>query len=790
MPTTPVASYRVQLGPDFGFADTRAILDDLAALGISHVYLSPVAEAVPGSSHGYDVVDHAMVRTELGGPGGLRELATDVEGRGMSLVIDIVPNHASVSVPRLNRAWWATLRDGPTCPEAERFDIDWASGRGRVVLAVLSESPAEAIENGDLRIDETGDEPVLRYDDLELPLAHGSATTDVAETLAAQHYVLHRWRDPDRNVRRFFTIDDLVAIRPEVPAVAAEVAAPLVELDRSGLLGGVRVDHVDGLVDPGAYLNDLRAAVGGAWILVEKILAPGEELDPDWAADGTTGYEHARLVDQLLVDPAGLERLRDHWTATTGDTLSWAEHEHLARIEVVNGDLAPDLARVGDCAVGAVSHHRPAAVRAALLELTVHLDRYRTYLPADASDVEVVLRAAERAANRRPLLAGVIDDLAQTICEPADTPSAELRDRWQQLTGPVAAKAAEDRAFYRHHPLVAMNEVGGDPGAPGLTPEQFHVAATRAQAAAPRSMLTSSTHDTKRSEDVRARLLTLSGMPGEWAETERGWDRRLGSVSERVSPEERSLAYQTVLGAWPIDGHRLGDFLVKAAREADVRTAWGDPDDDHEVALRRLAAALTDPDGIGADVAALADSLEPQARTVSLAQLVLRLTCPGVPDIYQGAEVAIRSLVDPDNRRPVDREGIRAVAAEAAALGGDGARLRGDLDLAKYVVIRRTLALRHRRPAAFGPGPEGEYVALATAGPRSANAVAFCRGGQVVSIVTRHPWAVTGGFAASTVSLPPGRWGDVLSDASPPFSGTVSLDRILGRLGVAVLESL
>ncbi len=483
---------------------------------MSHVYLSPVAEAVPGSTHGYDVVDHGRVRDELGGLDGLTDLLDAADRRGLGVLVDHVPNHAAIGRPELNRPWWAMLRDGPGSDAARWFDVDWAAGAGRVVVPSLG-APLD-----DLHDDFAVVDGELRLGEQRWPLAPGTERLSMADVLQAQHYRLQWWRQPDRNVRRFFTIDDLVAVRVEDPAVAAVVDTIPRLLASHPAFAGVRVDHVDGLADPQGYLERLADAIGHHWLVVEKILAEGERLPLAWPVEGTTGYEHATVLEHALLDTEGWEHLHAAWTRHVGDARPFRSWELEARREVLERGLRPDLERVARVAartLGLDACGAPGDLVDAVATLSVHLRRYRTYLPAGA---EALAAARDEAVVAAPERAEMIEAIVGAIRDPASAGS-ELTVRWQQLTGPATAKGVEDRAFWRYLPLASLGEVGGEPepGPPGLEPLHEHHAAV--QAHWPATLLAGTTHDTARSEDIRATGLALAAWPARWIELVDRW---------------------------------------------------------------------------------------------------------------------------------------------------------------------------------------------------------------------------------------------------------------------------
>jgi len=809
----PGVTYRLQLGPGAGFDHAAGLVGHLAALGVTHLYLSPVTDAEPGSEHGYDVTDHTAVRPELGGDDGLARLADSAHAAGLGLVVDIVPNHASIVTPRHNRRWWDTLRSGAGHPSARWFDVDWDAQDGRVLLPVLTAPLADELAAGRLTPTtapgpDGEPEPVLHYGDpadtgvggsadpggLDLPLTAGTADLPLSELLDAQHYRLIAWHRRPRNLRRFFVIDSLAALRAEDELVAAELNAVPGRLWCGGLVDGLRVDHVDGLAEPGRYLQRLRRDAGDAWIVVEKILADGERLPTSWPVAGTTGYDVARQIDHLLLDPAGEQPLTELWHELSGDPRSFAEVSRQARREVLAEALAPDLARVAAQARRAWPDADPARLTAALTTLTVETDRYRTYLADDDPDQPqgpaVIDALARRATDQRPDLAVEIAGLAELFLAPPSPAAVSLVTRWQQLTAPTVAKGDEDRAFYRYHRLSALCEVGGEPGAFGLAPAGFHAENAWRAEHLPASMLAGTTHDTKRSEDVRARLLVLAEIPDRWRAFAHPLLDELDGVAAAPSAADRYLALQAAVGAWPIDAERLTAFLVKAAREASQHTTWTDTDHAYEEGLAAVAAHLTSGPGAGA-VARFVDGIAVAGWSNSLAQLVLRLTGPGVPDIYQGTETWHLRLVDPDNRARPDWAALAAQLGRAATCDVAAAWAAPHDGLIKTAVLARALALRADRPRCFEPG--ATYTPVEPAGSRAGHAVAYLRGpagggtAEVLAAVTRLPVTLGGDWADTTLDLPGGEWVDALRPERALSGGRRPATDVFAGLPVAIL---
>ncbi|CAL9386020.1 Maltooligosyl trehalose synthase [Streptomyces sp. enrichment culture] len=769
----PTATYRLQLQPEFPFGAAAAAVPYLASLGVSHLHLSPVLEAVPGSPHGYDVVDHARVREELGGEGGLRALARTAREHGLGLVADIVPNHMAMS-PRHNRALWEVLREGPASPYARWFDIDWEAQGGQVLVPVLGGPLGEVI--GDLRVD--GD--VLRYHEHVFPLREGTGDLPLPQLLDAQWYRPVWWRlaRTELNYRRFFSISELIGVRVEDPEVFEATHATILRLLREGVIDGLRVDHPDGLADPDAYLRRLHEASGGRWTVVEKILADGEHLPASWPVAGTTGYDALRHVDGLFTDPAGHGELLGQYRRFAAPQADrggdWAATARRAAYEVLTHELATEcdrLTRVAHrlCAASpdpALRDRAPWALRTALRELLVRMEVYRPYASVDAASV-VTEEAARRAreAFAVPEEAGAVDVVRDLVLGRAgDGPEhVEFRTRFAQTASALRAKSVEDTAFYRHVPLLSANEVGGDPGAPAVSPERFHAYCARVQRDWPLTGTVVSTHDTKRSADVRAALAVLTEAPRRWADVLAEVTRAGDGVPDA---QLAWAAWQTVFGLGPADAERVRQALLKHVREAGMYTSWTERQPPYEEAVERFVAA--GPCGApGERVAAFRKSLEPHIRANVLGTALVHLTMPGVPDLYQGTEAEYRALVDPDNRRP---------AAYPPADPGE-----------KAAVTRAALRLRARRPDAFGD--TATYEPLAAEGPAADHCVAFARSGEVLTAVTRLSLrlAQEGGWRETALPLPPGRWADALAPERV-FSGHARVEELFARLPVALLE--
>ena len=745
-----LTTYRVQVSPGFTLADTAGLAGYLARLGVTHLYASPLLSSTTGSQHGYDVVDHRTADPQRGGEEGRLELAAALREHGLSMVLDLVPNHMGVAVPHENAAWWDLLRLGAQSVHNRWFDVDWS--RGRLLLPVLGDGPDELD-----RLEVVDDE--LHYYDKRFPLAPGTAELgDPGTVHDHQHYELVSWRRAatEQNYRRFFAITDLAGLRAEDEVVFDETHREVLRWVAQGEVTGLRIDHPDGLTDPAGYLERLCRASDGLWTVVEKILEPGEEL-PDWPVAGTSGYDAMAEVDAVLVDPAGEPAFTALDTRLTGVETSWPELVHDCKLDVATGMLAAEVRRLA-----ALVPEVPAA-GAALAELLACFPVYRSYLPAGAGYLDQALAETRR---RRPDLD--LDRLAERLHDPVDP----LAVRFQQTSGAVMAKGVEDTAYYRWTRFLALNEVGGDPDRFGLGLEEFHAAQARRQDRHPAGMTALSTHDTKRSGDVRARLAVLAELPAEWAAAVDRWT----ALAPPPDGALGHLLWQTVVGAWPLTADRLHAYLEKAVREARTRTAWDDPDAGFEAAMHAVADAVLAPGPLHDDVAAFVGTVAGPGFANALTATLVQLTMPGVPDTYQGGELWDLSLVDPDNRRPVDFE--RRSALLERLDGGWRPRWDDPDGAGKLLVVSRAVRLHRDRPELFGG-----YAPVRADGPAADHLLAFDRGGAV-TVGTRLPvgLARAGGWRDTTVAV---TGTDVLTGRR--YDGTVAVADLLADHPVALL---
>ena len=814
---TPRATYRVQLTPELTLDDVAQLADYLAALGVSHLYCSPILQAAPGSTHGYDVVDPTRISSELGGDAGLGRMAEAMRKRSIELLVDIVPNHMAAA-GRANPWWWDLLTHGQSSRYADYFDIDWRLApttlKNKILLGVLGDRFGHELENGSLTLGRDGDEVVVRYHDVAFPLAPGTLDTEdmdhvahdadaLDELLQRQHYRLAYWRtaQEELNYRRFFTIDSLIGLRVEQPQVFADSHSVIVGLLNRGEVSGVRVDHIDGLRDPAAYLRRLRAAAPDAYIVVEKILQAGEELPESFPVQGTTGYDFISIVDGVFVNTENEPAMTALYHAFTGETQPYIEVARTSKHEIIAGDLDPDLRRLAALMSEICEsdrRHRDRThreVREAVAEVAAGFRVYRTYVTTGAGaseqDRAQVAHAIEEASRRRPdidheLLALIADVL---LLDRRGELEEEFAARFQQFTPAVMAKGVEDTAFYRYHRLVSLNEVGGDPGAFGRGVDAFHEWCAHIATNRPATMLTLSTHDTKRSGDVRARLNVISEIPGEWEAAVRRWAEHNDRHRPHGYPDRNLeyLAYQTIVGAWPIDEERLTQFLNKAAREAKLHTSWTNPVAAYEDALAEFVHSVTSDAEFMSDLESFLGrtQLVSFGRIASLAQTTLLLTCPGVSDIYQGTELWNLTLVDPDNRRPADFASRRMALDGVAGIGAEEIAQRLDDGSAKVWLLSRLLRERAGRPELFA---SLDYAPLNATGAKANHALGFVRG-SLLTLVPRLPAGLAGDWGDTEVALPDGRWTNLLTGEVEDGGRPVAANRLLEKFPVAVLAT-
>ncbi|MBT1674507.1 malto-oligosyltrehalose synthase [Curtobacterium flaccumfaciens] len=770
----PASTYRLQVSADFDLDAARDLVDYVHDLGADWLYLSPVLQAESGSNHGYDVVDHTRVDTDRGGDQAMRALAEAAHAVGLGVIVDVVPNHVGVATPESNPWWWSLLELGQGSPVAWAFDVDWEAGDGKLRVPVLDDRLLDAIT-----LDTSDAErPVLRVGETAYPTAPGTVHDgDTVETVHdRQHYAFVHWKraDHDLNYRRFFAVNTLAAIRVEEPEVFAASHGVIGGWFRDGLVDGLRIDHPDGLYDPAGYLQDLAELTGAAYTLVEKILEPGEQLPSSWPVDGTTGYDALGVLDRVFVDPAGEQAL----TAASGaEPADWQQLTHDTRRGIADGILGSEVERLArllapSAATETITHER---IVDAVAEIVASFDVYRTYLPEGAHHL---ITALERAAEARPDLDDVIDRIAPALVDPTNAAAVRL----QQTSGMVMAKGVEDTAFYRTSRLSSLSEVGGDPSVFAVSVADFHQAQRERLGSWPHTMTTLTTHDTKRSEDTRARIAVLAELGDEWAAAL----ERLQSLVPLQDRVFADLLWQAIVGARPASRERLHAYAEKASREAGDSTTWTEPDEAFEQQMHAIVDAAFDNPDVVAVLDALDEQIDAAGWSNGLAQKLVQLTAPGVPDVYQGTEFWDRSLVDPDNRRPVDYAERRHVLAELDGPDDDGPEDLPAIGIdgaAKLLVTTRALRIRRDHPELFT-----RYLELEATGSAADHVIAFDRGGAV-TIATRLPIGLdrVGGWGDTLVHAVPVERIDLLTGRHVPADRGIALADLLTTYPVALL---
>lgn len=718
----PRSTYRLQIREAFDLRAAARITDYLHQLGVDWAYLSPLLKAEQGSDHGYDVVDHSQIDPARGGAAGFDEFAQAARENELGILIDIVPNHMGVAVPKHNAWWWDLLQHGRDSKYAEAFDVDWQAGR--LTIPVLGDEGSLELVDGE-----------LAYFDHRFPIAPGTGEGTPDEVHARQSYELVHWTRADSylNYRRFFAVNELAAIRVEVPWVFEQSHAEIKRWFDEGLADGLRVDHPDGLLDPGRYLDDLAAITNNAYVLVEKILEGDETLPAWWAAAGTTGYDALADVDRVLVDARGRSTLGelDARLAGSASRSNWAALIRSTKRAIADGILNSEVRRLARLVEGS-----DETTVDALAELLACFPVYRSYLPAG---LEHLHTAAQRAVTERPELAGVIDTLLPLLSDPDQL----IAQRFQQTSGMVMAKGVEDTAYYRYSRLASLNEVGADPAEFSIDVDEFHRRQVERQGSFPASQTTLSTHDTKRGEDTRARMHVLSELPEQWEAT-------LDELRTRAPIGDgrfENILWSSIIGAWPASRERLHNYAEKAAREAGTSTTWTAPDEQFEARMHAAVDAAFDDSEVAGIIQRWVDLTARAGWSNSLSAKLVQLTAPGVPDVYQGSELWETSLVDPDNRRPVDfaERQLLLAAIDAGAMPPID-----ETGAAKLLVTSRALRLRRDRPELFT-----RYAGLPAVGEGARHVVAFDRGGAV-TVATRLPVALAASGWGDTALLLPG----------------------------------
>ena len=755
----PTSTYRYQLSSSFTLDDAAGDLPRLVELGIDAVYLSPVLTSTRGSDHGYDWVDCREVDPQRGGEPAWSRFIGAAQQAQLKVILDIVPNHCGIADPAQNPYWWSVLREGRNSPYAHWFDIDWATGP--ILLPVLG-------EDGDLSgLVLSQDATELDLAGRRLPVATGTAAPgdDPISVAARQHYRLAPWpsASTELNYRRFFTVDSLAGLRLEDESVFDATHERIFRMVDQGELHGLRIDHPDGLRDPGQYFQRLRARVGDdLWLLAEKILGDGEPM-PDWAIDGTTGYDALAELTRVFTRPASEARITASYRTITGDPLDVAGHVLAGKRTMINNSFGSEVNRILRCLPEPMVSDARVDLRAALVELAIHVPVYRSYVPTDRRPLDETIATTLRLS---PDMAAAVGVLAPVLGDAG----TEASRRFEQLTGARTAKGLEDTAWDRYSRYLGANEVGGHPDRFATTLAGFHDDLTRRHRDLPHSMTTLSTHDTKRSEDVRAAMAALTEVPealGLWS----------AAFADATDIPDRSFAHllaQTLAAIGPIERDRLHAYATKAMREAGTATSWTAPNEGFEQTVHDGVDLAHDDPVLRQQWLALRRQISAGAISNVLSQKLVQLTMPGIPDVYWGSEIIHEYLVDPDNRQIPDFARIIAAAHSPLQLA------QPTRDGAKHWVVEHALRLRRANPTAF----DG-YQPIMLDGPLQDHLIAFSRGGAI-TLATRMPITLraSGGWGEAAIDLA-GRWTNVFTGTR--LSGRCAVGKVLDRLPVALL---
>jgi (1->4)-alpha-D-glucan 1-alpha-D-glucosylmutase len=832
-----IATYRLQLHAGFPLSAAEDVLAYLAELGISHVYLSPCLQAVPGSQHGYDVVDPTKISDDLGGEPAWSSFVQAARALGLRILLDIVPNHMSASH---HNPWWDdVLRHGPFSKFADYFDVRNPRGGSFCVhLCSLARPYGAALQAGELGLEIVAGRPRVKHYDNSWPLGPASwgqllaaggercfdelarlrrigipaeedrcaylrhtaqaektladaaaagtlrAAVDRAQSdlerldavLGAQFYMLHGWKLSGEltNYRRFFDIDTLVGVRTEVPEVAAATHVRVERMISDGQIDGLRVDHPDGLREPLQYFERLRRLLPEGRVYVEKILENDERLNGDWPIDGTVGYEFLAKVNRLWMDDQRTDVLTATYSDFTGHSVNFGKLVREKKLAIIESTFSAAHEALAAMALEIARrdwHTRdlsPRQLREALEKLITALPIYRTYRTGDTlheEDRRVLLEALQSARIASPEIeSSAFDFLAALFVKlPLNEAEADFIAKWQQLTPAVMAKGVEDTMFYCFDRLVSCNEVGSQASLIGISADKFHEFCHYLSDRWPNTMLATSTHDNKRSEDVRARISILSEIPERWSEALHLWSQLNAGAWQNRLPDRHAeyLLYQTLIGAWPIDRDRAWAYMLKACREAKINTSWHEPNNSFEEKIRGFVGGVFDTPEFIASLEQFIAPLILPGRINSLAQTLIKMVAPGVPDFYQGTELWDLSLVDPDNRRPVDFAERLKLMRQARRMSAQEALLESDSGMPKLWMMARILAIRGERAEDFSA--DAKYQPLVAQGTHLGRLLAFRRGENLIAVVPRFTMTLAGEWGDTRLPLPGGAWRNCFS---------------------------
>lgn len=792
----PIATYRIQSHFACPLKKILPEIEYFHRLGISHLYLSPILAANKKSTHGYDVVDFSRINPEVGSEKELESLAGHLNERGMGIILDFIPNHMCI-ISKQNRWWWSVLKEGINSPYASFFDIDWfppdSDLSGKVLLPFLGESREEAVKEGKLIIKEENGELVLAYNDMRFPYNQEN-----------EYFVLDCWKrgDQDLNYRRFFNISDLACICMEESNVFSAAHSKIFEWIENGWVDGLRLDHIDGLYDPKEYLMRLHQKWPNLPLFVEKILIGEEELIPDWEVEGTTGYEFLNLLNGIFVDTNQHEEFKSLYQEFISEKIDFDQEVLNAKKHILFHDMAAERKRICRQFSSRFSSYPEQEVNEAIVALLINFPVYRTYLPENGENIiRDVLKSAKGKVSK-------VNDSLWKGLETLFLHSQEIQDldlvkKFQQTTGPVMAKGLEDTAFYRYFPLASMNEVGGNPKQFGVTIEKFHEKNQRRQELFPFSLIATTTHDTKRSEDVRARLNVLSEMPKRWKNKINLWKKWNAHLKTEGMPNSNTeyLLYQTLVASWPhLDSNkwdhgvyvnRIKDYMLKAAREEKKCSNWSDPNLVYEKALLGfIQSILTPRSQFYDDIDKFVNSIAVPGFYNSLAQTVIKATSPGIPDFYQGTELWSFTLVDPDNRKVVD---FKSHFLSLKSLDNFERLVENIADgRLKLYVTQKSLQCRSRHVETF---QNGKYIPLKVSGKWKNHLIAFSRVGKqsVITLCGRFLTNLPNGidWEDTIVHLPNNNYKEVFSERMIEVnSQLLYVNEIFQLVPIALLEEI
>ncbi|HEX4151038.1 MAG TPA: malto-oligosyltrehalose synthase [Steroidobacteraceae bacterium] len=862
-----VGSYRLQLHAGFTLRDAARTVPYLADLGLSHVYLSPCLQAVPGSMHGYDVTDPARISADLGGEQAWTEFVGAARDRGLKILLDIVPNHMAASE---HNPWWDdVLANGPFSDFAEFFDIRRETNEPfRVNICSLAHAYGESLEKGEIELEEREGHPRLRHYDNSWPLGPASwgvllapddpgaaggsgawfaelerlrrcadigpaerrayrecaarAESALAESrrdgglqatiaranadpglldriLERQFFSLHGWKLAGEltNYRRFFDVSSLVGLRTELPEVFEAAHTRIERMIAQGEIDGLRIDHPDGLRDPREYFGRLRRLLPAGRLYVEKILENDERLAEDWPIDGTVGYDFLAKVNRLWMDDQRIDALTATYSDFTGHPVNFGALVREMKRAIVESAFSGAVDHLGEALeriAGADWRTRdlsPRQLREALARVTTALSVYRTYRTAETlhpSDEKVFAEAVQNARIGSQEIDGDVFDFLSALFSKTglDRREAEFIASWQQISPAVMAKGVEDTTFYRFDRLVSCNEVGAQASLVGISAEKFHEFCHYLSDRWPNNLLATSTHDNKRSEDVRTRISLLSEIPDRWAEALHLWPQLTAPAWKNRTPDRHAeyLLYQTLIGAWPIDHERCWQYMLKACREAKSRTSWQEPNVSYEENIRGFVEGVFRTEEFLSSLESFIEPLIMPGRINSLAQTLIKMIAPGVPDFYQGTELWDLSLVDPDNRRPVDFGLRSALLRRCRGLTAAEAVRDWDSGLPKLWMVAKVLSLRRSLAEDFEP--DSKYQPLVAQGTHLGNLLAFRRGDNLIAVVPRFSMTVDGDWGDTRLPLPRGEWRNCFTEAR--IRDGAAPEELFGPFPVALLH--